>query len=85
MNPPPGCLFHTRCPFAREAAPRRAGARRRRHGTCYGLSPLAGMPPAPSQLAVRAARTPDRIRLARLQAAFVATQTEALMNKTNRR
>ena len=48
MNPPPGCRFHTRCPFVRESCrARRAGADRRRHGTRHGLPLVARVPAAP--------------------------------------
>jgi len=77
MNPPSGCLFHTRCVFAREAcrvnlpdlADDGSG-----HATACPYWPE--FPPA-SGLVEATAQTPDRIRLARLQAAFVPAQTEA--------
>ena len=76
INPPSGCRFHTRCPFARESCRRDVpvladdGAG---HATACPWWPE--FPPGP---AVIAAGGPDRdrIRLDRLQAAFVS-QREA--------
>jgi oligopeptide/dipeptide ABC transporter ATP-binding protein len=76
INPPPGCRFHTRCPFARESCRRDVpilandGA-----GHATACPWWLEFPPAP---AVIAAGGPDRdrIRLDRLQAAFVS-QREA--------
>jgi len=77
MNPPPGCRFHTRCRHARESckvdvpvlADDGAG-----HSTACPWWPE--FPPAPS-LVERTGQDQDRIRLARLQAAFVTAHTEA--------
>jgi hypothetical protein len=77
MNPPPGCRFHTRCTFARDACrhdePMLAddGAA---HATACPYWP--DFPPA-TALVESAACDQDRIRLARLQAAFVTNQGEA--------
>ena len=77
MNPPPGCRFHTRCPYARESCridvPELSddGAG---HATACPWWP--DLPPAPP-LAEGTGNDQDRMRLARLQAAFVTTQTEA--------
>ena len=77
MNPPPGCRFHTRCRYARESCridvpvltDDGAG-----HATACPWWPQR--PPAPP-LAEGTGNRQDRIRLARLQAAFVTDHTEA--------
>ena len=77
MTPPPGCRFHTRCPFAARAA----GATSRRwpttaHGHATACPWWPEFPPAAD---ASPRRVPDRgsgRRLDRLQAAFVS-QTEA--------
>ena len=77
MNPPPGCRFHTRCTFAREACRRdepvlaNDGAG---HATACPWWPE--FPPTPA-LVEATGQNQDRIRLSRLQAAFVTAQTEA--------
>ncbi len=77
MNPPAGCRFHTRCRFASESCkldvPELAddGAD---HATACPWWPE--FLPA-SSLAEATSQDQDRIRLARLQAAFVTRQTEA--------
>jgi len=77
MNPPSGCLFHTRCAFARDACrvdlPALADDGNG-HATACPYWP--GFPP-PAVLAEGAGRDQDRIRLTRLQAAFVTDQREA--------
>ncbi|MCC8428538.1 dipeptide ABC transporter ATP-binding protein [Reyranella aquatilis] len=77
MNPPPGCRFHTRCRFAREScrvdAPLLADDGTGHSTACPWWPEL---PPAPSLVEDRA-DDQDRIRLARLQAAFVTSQMEA--------
>ena len=73
MNPPSGCLFHTRCRYVRDACrhdvPVLEGTD---HATACAYWPE--FPPA-SALAETAGQDQDRIRLACLQAAFVS-QTE---------
>jgi oligopeptide/dipeptide ABC transporter ATP-binding protein len=77
MNPPPGCLFNTRCPFVREACRRDMpgllddGAG---HATACPYWPE--FPPA-ALLRVGHGQEQDRVRLERLQAAFVSDQREA--------
>jgi len=76
MNPPTGCAFHTRCPYAREAC---------RHDAPTladdGMAHATACPywpefPAPPALAAGDRPDEDRVRLDRLQAAFVS-RTEA--------
>jgi peptide/nickel transport system ATP-binding protein/oligopeptide transport system ATP-binding protein len=76
MNPPSGCLFHTRCRFVRDAChldvPTLSD-----DGTGHATAcPYWPEFPLASALAETAGQNQDRIRLARLQAAFVS-QTEA--------
>jgi len=77
MNPPPGCRFHTRCRYARESCKidilvlTDDGA-----GHATACPWWAELPPAP-RLAEGTGNEQDRIRLARLQAAFVTAYTEA--------
>jgi peptide/nickel transport system ATP-binding protein/oligopeptide transport system ATP-binding protein len=74
MNPPSGCLFHTRCPFVREACRREVPALANDgtgHATACPYWPE--FPPA-SALAESMGQEQDRIRLARLQAAFVSQE-----------
>ena len=79
MNPPSGCLFHTRCRFAREACRRDVPALDRRlasgHATACPYWPE--FPPAPALVRGATGQDQDRIRLDRLQAAFVSAQREA--------
>src|SRR5882757_6111970 len=77
MNPPAGCLFHTRCAFAREACrvdlPVLAD-----DGTGHATAcPYWPEFPAAHILAEARGQDQDRIRLERLQAAFVSAQREA--------
>jgi oligopeptide/dipeptide ABC transporter ATP-binding protein len=77
MNPPSGCRFHTRCRYAREACRREAPALvddGMGHATACPYWPE--FPPAPA-LVEAAGADQDRIRLSRLQAAFVTAPTEA--------
>jgi oligopeptide/dipeptide ABC transporter ATP-binding protein len=77
MNPPPGCLFHTRCTFAREACRVNLPALAddgRGHATACPYWPEF---PPPAVLVEAAGQHQDRVRLARLQAAFVKNQMEA--------
>ena len=77
MNPPTGCRFHTRCIFAREACRRdepvlaNDGAG---HATACPYWPEF---PPPALLSEGRGQDQDRIRLERLQAAFVSDQREA--------
>jgi peptide/nickel transport system ATP-binding protein/oligopeptide transport system ATP-binding protein len=81
LNPPSGCLFHTRCAYAREACRRDVPAltddgplgHPSGHATACPYWPE--FPPAPA-LVEATGQNQDRIRLARLQAAFVSAQTE---------
>ena len=77
MNPPPGCRFHTRCTFAREAC--RATCRRSPTTAAATPRPAPTGPSfhRPPSSPRRPAKMPDRRRLARLQAAFVTNQREA--------
>jgi peptide/nickel transport system ATP-binding protein/oligopeptide transport system ATP-binding protein len=77
MNPPSGCRFHTRCTFARAACRRDEPVLAddgSGHATACPYWPE--FPPA-TALIESAARDQDRIRLDRLQAAFVTNQREA--------
>ena len=88
MNPPAGCRFHTRCRFAKESC-RRDEPELAAAPADEGNGPADGdrghltacpwwpeFPPAASVVEA-AGQDQDRIRLARLQAAFVTAQTEA--------
>jgi oligopeptide/dipeptide ABC transporter ATP-binding protein len=71
INPPTGCRFHTRCPFAREACRRDEPELRddgMEHATACPYWPE--FPPA-ALLSEGRGQDQDRIRLERLQAAFV--------------
>ena len=77
MNPPSGCRFHTRCRFAREACRHDVPVLARDgmdHATACPY--WAEFPPAPVLTEARG-QNQDRIRLERLQAAFVTAQREA--------
>jgi oligopeptide/dipeptide ABC transporter ATP-binding protein len=71
--PPPGCRFHTRCPFVRESCridePALIDAGAGHATACHWWSEL----PAPLPLIGHAGTEQDRDRLSRLQAAFVST------------
>ena len=75
--PPPGCRFHTRCPFVRESCrsdvPALAGDGTGHAAACPWWREFAPVLP------IAAGRGPDRdrARLERLQAAFVSAQREA--------
>jgi oligopeptide transport system ATP-binding protein len=78
MNPPPGCRFHTRCRFARESCRHEEPQlvndghdRSTTHATACPWWPQ--IPPAPPLIAATG-QDKDRIRLDRLQAAFVPAQ-----------
>ena len=77
MNPPSGCRFHTRCRFAREACRHDVPVLARDgmdHATACPY--WAEFPPAPVLTEARG-QDQDRVRLERLQAAFVSAQREA--------
>ena len=77
MNPPSGCRFHTRCRFAREACRHDVPVLVRDgmdHATACPY--WAEFPPAPVLTEARG-QNQDRVRLERLQAAFVSAQREA--------
>jgi oligopeptide/dipeptide ABC transporter ATP-binding protein len=74
MNPPSGCRFHTRCTFAREACKREEPLLAdggNGHATACPYWPEF---PPPAVLPEAAGQDQDRIRLSRLQAAFVNNQ-----------
>ncbi len=74
MNPPPGCRFHTRCPYARASCRRdepMLESDANGHATACPWWPE--FPAAPA-LAGRGGPDPDRVRLDRLQAAFVSQE-----------
>ena len=77
MKPPPGCRFHTRCLYARDSC-RIDVSELDDDGAGHATACLwwPELPPAPP-LAEGTGTNEDRMRLARLQAAFVTTQTEA--------
>jgi oligopeptide/dipeptide ABC transporter ATP-binding protein len=71
IAPPPGCPFHTRCPFARESCKRDVPALtadNTGHATACPWWPE--FPPAPVTVGATG-RAEDKTRLDRLQAAFV--------------
>ena len=76
MAPPPGCRFHTRCPFVRERCRSDAPALTD-DGTGHATACpwWREFPPAHPFAAVRGPDR-DRARLERLQAAFVSAQRE---------
>ena len=77
MNPPAGCHFHTRCRFAREAC-RRDVPLLADDGTGHATAcPYWPEFPAAHILTEARGQDQDRIRLERLQAAFVSAQREA--------
>ncbi|HYR65855.1 MAG TPA: oligopeptide/dipeptide ABC transporter ATP-binding protein, partial [Reyranella sp.] len=77
MNPPPGCRFHTRCMFARETC-RRDEPVLANDGTGHATAcPYWPEFPRPALLSEGRGQDQDRIRLERLQAAFVSDQREA--------
>ncbi|WP_085937808.1 ABC transporter ATP-binding protein [Enhydrobacter aerosaccus] len=74
MSPPSGCRFHTRCPHARESCRRDDPplvSDAQGHATACPWWPE--FPPAPA-VARASAEDQDRIRLDRLQAAFVSKE-----------
>jgi oligopeptide/dipeptide ABC transporter ATP-binding protein len=73
MNPPPGCRFNTRCRFARDSCRRDEPALADEAGHATACPWWREFPPAPA-IAGHTGQNEDRIRLDRLQAAFVATQ-----------
>ncbi len=76
MNPPPGCRFHTRCPFVRESC-RTEVPTLADDGTGHATAcPWWPELPPPAPLIATTLPDHDRQRLERLQAAFVS-QTEA--------
>jgi oligopeptide/dipeptide ABC transporter ATP-binding protein len=77
MNPPSGCRFNTRCSFSRESCRRDEPALADDGGGHATACPYwREFPPAPA-IVEAAGQDQDRIRLARLQAAFVTNQMEA--------
>jgi oligopeptide/dipeptide ABC transporter ATP-binding protein len=77
MNPPSGCRFNTRCSFSREACRRDEPALAGDDGGHATACPYwREFPPVPA-IVETAGHDQDRIRLARLQAAFVTNQMEA--------
>ncbi|MBS0520867.1 MAG: dipeptide ABC transporter ATP-binding protein [Proteobacteria bacterium] len=74
MNPPSGCRFHTRCPFARESC-RRDDPRLESDGQGHATACpwWREFPPAPA-IAAHGGEDQDRVRLDRLQAAFVSQE-----------
>jgi peptide/nickel transport system ATP-binding protein/oligopeptide transport system ATP-binding protein len=76
MNPPPGCRFHTRCRFARESC-RRDEPELPDDGSGHATAcPWWPEFPPPPAIVETTGQDQDRLRLDRLQAAFVS-QTEA--------
>jgi peptide/nickel transport system ATP-binding protein/oligopeptide transport system ATP-binding protein len=77
LNPPSGCRFHTRCPFVREAC-RRGEPLLADDGTGHAVAcPYWPEFPPSAGLGVEHDKDEDRVRLDRLQAAFVSDQGEA--------
>jgi peptide/nickel transport system ATP-binding protein/oligopeptide transport system ATP-binding protein len=77
MNPPSGCRFHTRCTFAREAC-----RRDEPNLTGDGMAHATACPywpefPPAIPLSGERGQDQDRVRLERLQAAFMTEQREA--------
>jgi peptide/nickel transport system ATP-binding protein/oligopeptide transport system ATP-binding protein len=75
IAPPPGCRFHTRCRFARESCRRDVPALVDDNGHATACPWWPEFPPAPTMVGA-AGKAEDRLRLDRLQAAFVK-ETEA--------
>ena len=77
LSPPPGCRFHTRCRFVREACSHHEPVLAD-DGTGHATAcPYWPEFPAPVELGAARRSDEDRIRLDRLQAAFVPNQREA--------
>ena len=72
--PPPGCRFHTRCRFARESCRRDEPVLALDDNGHATACPWWPELPPPLSLAEAAGQNQDRIRLDRLQAAFVSAQ-----------
>jgi peptide/nickel transport system ATP-binding protein/oligopeptide transport system ATP-binding protein len=78
MNPPSGCRFHTRCPFARAACRRDEPLLLADDGTGHATAcPYWREFPAAILVSEGRGQDQDRLRLERLQAAFVSEQREA--------
>jgi oligopeptide/dipeptide ABC transporter ATP-binding protein len=74
MNPPPGCRFHTRCPYGRDAC-RHDDPLLDGDGTGHATAcPYWPEFPAPPPLVAARGRDQNSIRLDRLQAAFVSQE-----------
>jgi peptide/nickel transport system ATP-binding protein len=77
INPPSGCRFHTRCPFARDAC-RRDEPDLIDDGTGHATAcPYWTEFPPAVLVSEGRSQDQDRVRLERLQAAFVSDQREA--------
>jgi oligopeptide/dipeptide ABC transporter ATP-binding protein len=73
MAPPPGCRFHTRCPHARESCRRDVPGLQDDDGHATACPWWPDFPPA-QPLETGGGQDRDRIRLDRLQAAFVSQE-----------
>jgi oligopeptide/dipeptide ABC transporter ATP-binding protein len=70
LNPPAGCHFHTRCPYARALCSERTPPLRMEGGravACHFWREI----PTPAVVPHSRARTPSRQRLEQLQSAFI--------------
>ncbi|MBV8189429.1 MAG: dipeptide ABC transporter ATP-binding protein [Alphaproteobacteria bacterium] len=77
LSPPGGCRFHTRCPFVRDAC-RRDEPQLADDGTAHATAcPYWPEFPPAVQRGAGNDKDEDRVRLERLQAAFVSEQREA--------
>ena len=77
INPPSGCRFHTRCPFAQDAC-RREEPLLADDGTGHATAcPYWREFPPAILVSESRGQNQDRLRLERLQAAFVSDQREA--------
>jgi oligopeptide/dipeptide ABC transporter ATP-binding protein len=75
--PPPGCRFHTRCPFVRESCKVEVPALVSDGADHSTACPWWPELPPPQGLIGHGGTAQDRARLSRLQAAFVSHQGEA--------
>jgi peptide/nickel transport system ATP-binding protein/oligopeptide transport system ATP-binding protein len=77
LSPPAGCRFHTRCPFVREAC-RHVEPALADDGTGHAVAcPYWPEFPPAAGLAGEHEKNEDKVRLERLQAAFVSDRREA--------